>query len=565
MNHSERTEDKKATIIIMSRYIYPGNNMPMVDGAVIINNDRIEALVQREEADQWVGEETQVIQWDNQLVMPSFIDPHVHLTFGSLSIDERFSLQLSHCKSEAECVEAVREFGKKAVAKTPPNTVAKEEQRDSETSWIFGFGWNYLTWQSDTLPTYKSLDNLDSNYAVCLISDDFHSVWLNRKGMELCQIEDRREGCGPLAVQFPNGDLTGVLLDHEALSTISQAIGLANLNIKGLYQHFFDYALKHGVTTIGDVAPSGVDNAYKILSELEQENALLLRIKFYMETIKNTKQLNLLRSEYHSNRLRFGGFKAFVDGVISVHTAHLIEPYSDRPDQDGGNCPDYENIEEQVMYAYEHGLPIRCHVIGDGAVRRTLDIFENAQSTFGKSKVHHTLEHLELIHPNDILRLKELDIIASMQPLHGTDDIPGFTGKVGKERTVNAWPFQSILKEQVNLAFGTDFPIVELNPMATIYAAVSRKNKAGYPKDGWNPSEKVTVRQAIDAYTIGAARALSIENDIGSLEDGKLADLVVLNHNLLSLDTDDSLEPEVILTTAVEMTMCNGKIVYRRS
>lgn len=531
---------KKASKIIRSNRIYPGKGKPIIDGAVIVLSDKIEKIVSKGDDEKWIGPETEVLDFTDRFVMPSFIDAHVHMTYGSIAIDKSVSVDLGHCKSEEECAEVIRDFALK----------------NEGSGWVFGFGWHHLGWSNRALPTKESLDALALNQAICLVGDDFHSVWMNSHAIELCKVIDYEDRYGESVIYSSRGDLTGVLLDNAALYTLDQAIQCANINIKEAYKSFFSYALMNGVTTIGDVAPTGIDAPYRYLKELEEVNQLKVRVKFYSDYDSHVEKVDALMKDYSSPMLRFGGFKVFVDGVISVHTAHMLEPYTDRPDLDGSNQPDYEIIEKQLLGAYDLEVPIRLHVIGDGAVRRSLDFFEKTRDRFGEKPIHNTLEHIEVIHSDDIKRLHDLEVIPSMQPLHGTYDTDEYLKAIGPDRAKKAWAFKSMLNSNCNLAFGTDFPIVGINPMDTLYAAVTRMNENGYPEGGWIPEEKISIQEAIDAYTFGAAYALDAENEIGSLEAGKYADIVVLDRDLFKLDARE------ILNTKVIMTMMNGEVVY---
>jgi predicted amidohydrolase YtcJ len=253
--------------------------------------------------------------------------------------------------------------------------------------------------------------------------------------------------------------------------------------------------------------------------------------------------------------------KSFLDGVATTYTALMVEPYEDKPDTKGITLVPIEVAKNWVRSADKEGCQIRLHACGDGAVRFGLDCFEEAQKHNGRRDARHSIEHIENIHADDATRFQELGVVASVQPEHLAitptfSDNP-YRQRLGKKREKLSWPNKTLLHNRAILALGSDYPVVELNPMIELYRAVTRVHNDGQPEGGWNPEQKLSITEALHAYTYGSAYAAHRENELGSLEAGKLADIVVLDRNLFEIPSED------ILKTKVLLTVMDGKVVYQ--
>ena len=321
-----------------------------------------------------------------------------------------------------------------------------------------------------------------------------------------------------------------------------------------------------GITSVCDMSMMALpgsdfiqDEAY---AQLEKSGELTVRVHMFPTLLDDLSRPEALRASYHSDKLRTPGLKQFFDGVSCTHTAYLKEPYSNAyfPGDHGRTTIPPEEMRALVLKAASKGWPVRIHTIGDEAIHLALDYFAEARETYGPlPKGQNCLEHLENFQPGDIARLKELDVLAACQPPHMVLDPDGEERDLGPERAKYMWPFHSYEQLGVKYAFGTDSPVVDINSMNVIYDAVTRQSPVnGYPEGGWQPHEKITVAQALRAYTRGSAMAAGRPEDLGTLEEGKLADLVVLDKNLLAVD------PQEILSTSVVMTIADGEIVYEK-
>jgi predicted amidohydrolase YtcJ len=262
-----------------------------------------------------------------------------------------------------------------------------------------------------------------------------------------------------------------------------------------------------------------------------------------------------LRDTFTSGKLRFAGLKQFIDGVITGYTAYMLDPYFDKPETKGHVAFPPEMIKSWVVEADQEGFQIRFHAIGDGAVRLGLDAFEEAQKVNGKRDSRHALEHVEVINPNDFSRFRELGVIASTQPSHlALMPRTSYTSRVSEEKFPFIFTCKSLKDAEVSMAFGTDFPIAPLSPMLQIFHAVTRVDYTG--KDIWNEQERIGIAEALRAYTKGAAYSVHRESELGTLESGKLADIVVLDSDLFAVPL------EKIPETKVKMTIVDGEIVF---
>lgn len=269
-----------------------------------------------------------------------------------------------------------------------------------------------------------------------------------------------------------------------------------------------------------------------------------------------------MREKYDGEILRCQGLKQFMDGVSSCHTAYLKEPYANAYFEGDRGKPTIseDEMRKLVMHAVENDFSVRVHTIGDQAIHVLLDIFEEAEAKYGKKPyLQHTLEHLENFQKEDIARLAKDHVIPSVQPPHALIDPNGIERDLGLERAQDMWPFRRMLDTGSTLAFGTDSPVVEINPFYGIYNAVTRQSAYSQePAGGWMPHEKITLAEALSAYTYGSACASSRQDKVGSLAPGKLADIVVLDRNLFAGT------PEDIIRAEVEMTVMDGKVVYQK-
>ncbi|MDR0851718.1 MAG: amidohydrolase [Clostridiales Family XIII bacterium] len=545
---------KQADIILKGNAIFTGLEDRPVSGAIAVSGNKIQKVFQiGESPDAYVGPDTKVIDAGDKLIMPGLIDAHTHFFMGATCASSHCCMEITDSVSETDCVRIIKEY-----ADTHPDEAC-----------VLGMGWLPAFWNDAPLPTKKSLDEAIPDRPVYLAAADVHTVWTNSKGLEELGIDRNSTVSSGEIPKDADGEPTGLLIEFEAcLPAIQKLYDFPKEVLKEIYSDLLTSIAKNGITAFGEVTPSFLNqttyNQFDALAEFERDGKLTARLHLYSDLLSidsdAAKELKTA-NRYHSDKLVYTGLKTLLDGVTSTYTGFLLEPYADKPDTVGyANAPkaDYEKA---TAIANRAGLPMRCHCIGDAAVRWGLDIFEHANAETGNpkntKKIRNTIEHIESIQPEDIPRFKELGVIASVQPAHLVLDENEKISRIGKARSRWEWPFRTLLDQGAHLAFGTDYPVVGLNPFKNIYAAVTRCNYDGTPA-GVNPEERISLSEALKRYTAGSAYVFSRESELGTLEEGKLADIIVVNKNLFEI-------PEIdILKAEVDLTIFDGKEIYKK-
>ena len=535
---------QKADLIISGGAVFNGLEDAPQPGAVAVRGCRIVALGSRDDLTALIGPETKVHHFDDQLIIPGFHDFHVHLQVGSLG---KRAAALHEARSEEEAAQ----------------WTAAHALEHPDHEWIVGFGWHHYRWADKKLPTRQSLDRVLPDRPAFLVNMTGHGAWVNSKALEICGIDhltpdpefgriDREEG------NFPSGYLFETALALAA----EKALALPARTRRELFQGFLEEAARYGVTSLNDIQPlPGVclDDS-ETYAQFEAEGRLTVRIHLESALGPDLATAEGLQKKYRSEKLRYCGLKQFLDGIVSTHTAYLLEPYADRPDYRGSTLTPEDRIRDWAVAADGQGHRLRLHAVGDAAVRLALDIYAEARRVNGLRDARHAIEHLEVTDPRDLPRLGELGVVASLQPEHLAvtplfKDNP-FPLHLGPRREPYFWVNQSLVKAGARIAYGTDYPVTALNPFPAIYRAVTRLHDDGRPEGGWNPREKVTLAQALSAYTRGSAYASFREHDLGTLEVGKLADLVVVDRNLFAVKSEEIREAKAILT------VFDGRVIH---
>ncbi|HML37768.1 MAG TPA: amidohydrolase [Bacillota bacterium] len=541
---------KSADIVLKGNAIFTARCPNLISGGIAIKGNKIVAVGDVGAIDRWIGEETRVFTYDDKLIMPGFIDAHDHYFMGAISASEHMCTEIAASTSEEECVAIINRF-----AEGHPL-----EKR------ILGIGWFPANWGDAPLPTKRSLDAVISDRPVYLLSADVHTFWMNSKALDEAGITPEMKPRSGEVGRFDNGELNGLIFEPEAFApAMAKVMDLDKEVMKDVHRKFLNHIAACGVTSISEMsADDYTETTYKnygVVKEMEEEGELISRIHLYTRLAGYTdfSKAKELEKLYCSEKLRISGVKGFVDGVTSTFTGYLLEPYSDRPETSGIGAPleTKEDMESYIVAANREGLAVRLHCIGDGAVRMALDMFEASEKENGKHGLKNTIEHIESIHPDDIPRFAELDVIPSMQPYHLTLDCNEKIARIGMERCRWEWPHKTILERGGKLAFGTDYPVVDFNPFPSIYAAVTRCDDNGKPT-GINPEERISLTDALTAYTAGSANAYGRLKDLGTLEEGKLADVIVVDRNLFTIG------PLEIKDASVELTVMDGRIVYKK-
>ena len=533
---------KKADIVLSSDAIFTGLTHEPTSGAIAILGDKILSVGSKAEIEPFIGSGTKVFNYGNQLIMPGFHDFHLHIMFSALSLT---SINLFEARSAQEVAEKVLEFSKEC----------------PEEGWIIGMQWDAGYWHDKQEPHYRILDAVIPDRPVVLFHAEGHYTWVNSKAMELAGVtEEIRDPDFGRYERDKNGLLTGILYEEAQQIVLKEALRLTQNKKETILKEFLRLLSQYGITSVNDLfAP--IDDFlqdYDLFEKLDKQGELTTRFHITPELDGNLDKAQILRNKYVSKKLQFSGLKQFVDGTVTGHTAYFLKPYSDQLDICGHPALDPEVLIDRVVKADELGFRIRFHAIGDAAIRLALDAFEEAVRKNGKRDSRHTVEHIEVIDSDDIERFSKLGVIASMQPDHmAASSREVYSSIIGPEREKNVFLTKSLLNTGASLALGTDFPVsISLNPMRQIYTAITRVDSSGDPQNTWHPEQKLTLAEALQAYTYGSAHGCFREHELGTIEEGKLADLVVLDRNLFDIPESEVLE------TKVELTINDGKVVF---
>src|SRR5947209_5035416 len=587
-----------ADTIILNARIYTVNPQQPSAEALAISGEKILAVGTKNEIEKYRGSSTRIIDAQGHLVLPGFVDCHIHFMDGSMGLTR---VDLNDAKTVAEIQKRVKEYAESHL----------------QEPWITGMGWTYPTFGPSALPDKKILDDVVPTRPVYLVAFDGHSSWANSKALQMAGIT--RETPDPpngKIVRDEKGEATGALKESagdlvaRVMPKPTREERLAALRL-GIHE-----ANKFGLTRVHS---AGQDFEWlDLYDELRRNGQLTLRfyIAYFLDPPELTpdaiEKIEQARRTYHDDWISGGVVKTMLDGVVEAHTAAMLAPYSDDPSQTGKLFWDPTKYTQAIAELDRRGLQIFTHAIGDKAVRLALDAYQNATETNHTNDARPRIEHIETISAQDVPRFGKQGVIASFQPLHAypdDDTLNIWARNVGPERAQRAWVWHSIETTGGRLAFGSDWPVVTLNPWPGVQNALTRQTTDGNPPGGFVPSERISLEDTITAYTLGAAFAgrrektegslepgklirslgtnlpgglpsvvwrerISLEDTItaytlgaafagrrekteGSLEPGKLADLIVLSQDLFKV------KPSEIAKTEVLLTIVGGKVVYR--
>jgi predicted amidohydrolase YtcJ len=488
------------------------------------------------------GPRTQVIDLAGRPLLPAFADSHIH--FSKLALQSQ-QLDLTAAGSASGVAAIVA----RAASKTP------------EGHWLRGIGWDRNTWPDPALPGRDLLDQIAPRHPVALASKDLHTLWVNSAALAAAGVSgDTADPPGGVIVRRPqSNEPAGILLEAatKLVSAVYPQPTLAEL-AAGIGEAT-RVAWSLGITNIHQMGDTPDGRAFQAFQHLDSRGALGLRVLHYLPRESLHAAVGLgLRSGFGSQRLRIGGIKLFADGSLGSRTAWMLEPFADEPHNYGVAWLDPQELRHEVRRASQAGLAVAVHAIGNRANREVIDAIAAASAASAASAdLRHRIEHAQLLHADDMPRLAHLGIVASMQPLHCPADILMADRHWGEPRNQGAYAWRSLLDSGVTLAFGSDGPVEPISVLQGIHAAVTRRRADGSPDpQGWHPEQRLSVTEAVRAYTLGPAIAAGEERWRGSIAPGKLADLVVLSHDIFAGDPMD------ISAARVEMTLFDGQIVH---
>ncbi len=526
------TTIQKADLILTNTNIWTGDESTPEAQAMAIHGDSIIAIGSNKEVLKFKDNHTQIVNAKEKFVYPGFIDSHVHLLMGGNAL---LSVELRDANTKEEFVRRIQAYAKTL----------------EPGQWILEGNWDHTLWGGE-LPKKEWIDSFTENNPVALYRLDGHMILANTAALKLAGINKNTTHIeGGEIKRNANGEPTGVLKDNAMFPVLNKIPLMTEAQKKKAIQAASTYLLSNGVTTVHDVDSLGTfKTAYNMLKQGE----LTIRI-YAANQLKKWKELNA-KPNQNSVWLSSGLLKGFVDGSLGSHTASFKEPYTDKPDDSGFFLQPEEELYQLISEADKAKHQITIHAIGDNAINKQLNIYDRVSNENGDYDRRFRIEHVQHISPDDVKRLAALNVIASMQPYHAIDDGRWAEELIGPERIKTTYAFKTLLDANTKLVFGSDWPVAPASPLLGIYAASTRRTIDGKNPDGWVPDQKISVSQALKAYTTNAAYGSFDENHKGSLAVGKLADFVILNENILEID------PVSIPDVQVLETYVGGKKMF---
>lgn len=528
-----KKDSDKAELIITNAIIWTGNTQQPSAVSMAISADTIMAIGSSSDIKLYQGDKTKLIDAKGQFITPGFIDSHVHLLMGGNSL---LSVQLRDADTPEEFTKRIGDYA---------NTIKVGD-------WILEGNWDHTLWGGE-LPTKDWIDEVTSENPVVIFRLDGHMVLANSLALQIAGIDrDTKDIEGGEIVKDSNGNPTGILKANAMIGMLDKIPTMAEPHKEKAFVSAMNYFSSNGVTSVHDVDSL---SCFHIAESLLAKDELDVRL-YSIHPL--TRWSDISNHNFDNNKwLRRGGLKGFVDGSLGSHTAAFHDHYSDQPDDKGLLLYDEERLYQWILEADKVDLQVMVHAIGDKANHSILNMIEKLIETNGKKDRRFRIEHAQHIDPNDIRRFGELDVIASMQPYHAIDDGRWAEELIGSERIQTTYAFRSLLDHNTTIAFGSDWAVAPASPIMGIYAAVTRRTLDDRNPNGWVPEQKISVDDALHAYTTSAAYA-SFEEDIkGSLEVGKLADFVILSEDITNIN------PVEIKDVSVLETYVGGKRVFR--
>lgn len=543
--------------LVYNARIHTLNPAQETASALLIDRGEIVAVG----GDELLDSRAEKFDLGGRVVLPGITDAHIHLQYYSLG------LQKIDCETptQEECLRRVAERAKTT--------------KDGE--WVLGHGWNQNEWRNLTpspfparegesasppvggmgggWPHASHLDSIAPNHPVYLTAKSLHAAWANSTALKLAGITSSTPNPENGEIQRDErGQPTGILLE-SAMDLVSAKIPQPSVDaVVESIRAAQNILWKMGLTGVHDFDRRV---CFMALQQLHADGELKLRVlkNIPVDDLEHAHELGL-RSGFGDHRLRIGNVKAFMDGALGPRTAAMFQPYLNEPENRGILNMDGEHLFELARRAADVGLAMTVHAIGDRANHEVLDAYEQLRGyerEHGLSHLRHRIEHVQVLHPDDAARLAELDIIASMQPIHATSDMH-MADRYWGERVRLAYAWRTQLSHGARLVFGSDAPVESPNPFLGLYAAVTRRRADDSSGSaGWVPEEKLTVREAIEAYTINPAYAAGMESRLGQLAPGRLADLIVLENDPFTCPAEE------LLTMQSSATMVGGEWVWR--
>jgi predicted amidohydrolase YtcJ len=533
-----------AETVITNARIYTVNAARPWAEAAAVKDGRFLFIGAAKEAKRYQSNNTKVIDAGGRFVLPGFMDSHVHFVSGSASLGR---VDLSGTKTVQEIQDRIRKFA----------------GENPKAPWVQGRGWMYAAFPGG-MPHRKFLDVVVPDRPAIMRCADGHTSWVNSRALALAGIgRATRDPKNGTIVRDERGEPTGALLE-EASSLVSKFIPepTPEETLETLRRGMSE-AARLGVVRVHGMG--GEFEALELIDRLRREGSLTARFSVTMwidspgPTDKDWKAYEEARAKYNDEWISLGGIKLMLDGVIDSETAAMLDPYETQRGSRGKLFWEPAAFKKAVAEINAKGLQASTHAIGDAAIRLALDAYEEASRAAGNPDVRNKIEHAEDIAADDIPRFGRLGVIAGFQPFHANPEpvwMGSWVENVGPEREQRAFAWKAVLDGGGRLAFGSDWPVVTLSPWPGLQIAVTRQDPDGNPPGGWLPQHRVSLADAVYAYTLGGAYGMHREKDEGSIEAGKLADVIIVSQNIFEV------EPRKIAETRVVLTMVGGRVVH---
>jgi predicted amidohydrolase YtcJ len=531
-----------ASLVVTGARVWTGDSDKPWAEAVAAGGADIIAVGSEADVATLIGDDTEIITANGEMLLPGFIDTHVHLMTGGSSLA---SVQLRQAKTPGEFTQRIADFA---------NTAEPGE-------WITGGTWDHTNWGGE-LPRRDWIDAVTADNPVWVMRLDGHMGLGNSRALEIAGVDaDTPDVAGGEIVRDAEGRPTGVLKDNALRLVFSKMPAPTDAQMDRYLHAAMQYLASNGVTTVHDMFEEGMDSWQSLAAyrRAEANDALITRVYSVTPLVEWQKlRDDIAEHGRGSEWLKTGAVKGYMDGSLGSHTAAMLEPFSDTPGNSGFLLDPVENLHGWIAAADAAGIQLMVHAIGDKAIRDLLDIYYDVAEEHGDRDRRFRMEHAQHIHPDDISRFAIQKVIASMQPYHAIDDGRWAESVIGAERSKTTYAFRSLLDSGAHLALGSDWFVAPASPLQGIYAAVTRRTLDGNNPDGWVPEQKITVEEALRGYTYEGAYASFEEDRKGTLKVGMLADMVLIDRDLTAI------APETIRDAKVLKTIVGGRVVFSR-
>ena len=522
----------KVDLIVYNAVVYTVDSAFSVAQAIAVKNGKIVATGSSDSLRK-AFEADKEINAAGKPVYPGLIDAHTHFFRYGMGLN---SVNLVGTESWEEILLRVKTFS-----------------TQNQQGWLTGRGWDQNDWAVKEFPTKEKLDALFPDRPVMLTRIDGHAAIVNQKALNLAGLKAGLKLNGGVA-EMKNGQLTGLLIDN-AVGLVATKIPVPSATeLKDALLAGQKNCFAVGLTTVDDCGLSYQQVLF--MDSLQKVNELKMRVYAMLSDAKVNYDFLFGRGKIKTGRMNVRAFKVYADGALGSRGACLLEPYSDRPAQQGFLLSSQAHFDSVARIIYEKGFQMCTHAIGDSGNRTILAIY--ARYLKGKNDLRWRIEHAQVINEHDFALFGENSVVPSVQPTHATSDMYWAADRLGPVRIKGAYAYKQLLMQNSWIPLGTDFPVEDISPLKTFYAATIRKDAKGWPEGGYQMENALTKQEALKGMTIWAARSNFEENEKGSLEKGKLADFVILDHDLMKVDAAS------LLQTKVMATYVNGEEVYKQ-